>query len=178
MKRMKTNIRQHDLSDCAAACVASIARHYGEAVPLTVIREASGTSGAGTSLKGILDACRAIGFQAAAYKSDDKQVEVLSGLSEPVILHVLDPHENLHFVVLQSVGTRNARVMDPAVGKVVRMPLEKLRKQWTGYLVTLQPAPAGKKPQALTSPTHHHLFYNLRFLSFRDFSLMLAGSIV
>ena len=72
-KRMKTNIRQHDISDCAAACVASVARHYGVAVPLTVIREASGTSMAGTSLKGILDACREIGFHAVAYKSDEKR---------------------------------------------------------------------------------------------------------
>ena len=55
---MKTDVRQHDLSDCAAACIASIARYYGEVVPLTVIREASGTSAAGTSIKGILDACR------------------------------------------------------------------------------------------------------------------------
>ena len=80
---MKTAIRQHDPSDCAAACIAAIARHYGEAVPLTFIRETSGTSQAGTSIKGILDACREIGFQAAGYKSDEKNIEGLYGLAEP-----------------------------------------------------------------------------------------------
>ena len=97
---MKTAIRQHDLSDCAAACIASIARHYGQDIPLTVIREASGTSPAGTSIKGILDACRTLGFRAAGYKSDDKRLESLYGLSEPVILHVINRQEDLHFVVL------------------------------------------------------------------------------
>lgn len=175
---MKTNIRQHDISDCAAACVASIARYYGVAVPLTVIREASGTSMAGTSLKGILDACREIGFQAVAYKSDEKKLENLFGLAEPVILHVTDKHDNLHFVVLQAINTRGARIMDPAVGKTVRMPVEKLCNQWTGYLVTMKPAPEGKKPHPLNRTTHKSLLSNLRFLSLRDFLLMLAGSVV
>ncbi|MBO6081952.1 MAG: peptidase domain-containing ABC transporter [Bacteroidales bacterium] len=175
---MKTNIRQHDISDCAAACVASVARHYGVAVPLTVIREASGTSMAGTSLKGILDACREIGFQAVAYKSDEKKLENLFGLAEPVILHITDQHDNLHFVVLQAIGARGARVMDPAVGKTVKMPVEKLRRQWTGYLVTMKPAPEGEKPRPLNLSTHKSILSNLRFLSLRDYSLMLAGSVV
>ena len=41
--RRRTNIRQHDRTDCAAACIASIAGWYGYSIPLTVIREASGT---------------------------------------------------------------------------------------------------------------------------------------
>ena len=72
---MKTAIRQHDITDCAAACIASVARHYGEDIPISLIREASGTSQAGTSIKGILDAAQAIGFRATGYKSDDKALE-------------------------------------------------------------------------------------------------------
>ena len=128
---MKTAIRQHDLSDCAAACVASIARHYGAPVPLTVIREASGTSAAGTSIKGILDACREIGFQAKAYKSDEKKLDSLYGLSEPVILHIRDKRDDLHFVVLESLGPKKARIMDPGLGKSIRLAPDKLQEQWT-----------------------------------------------
>lgn len=176
---MKTAIRQHDISDCAAACVASIARYYGEAVPLTVIREASGTSPAGTSLKGILDACRETGFCAAAYKSDEKKLEKLYGLSEPVILHVRDKRGNLHFVVLESLSPRMARIMDPAVGKHVRIPTEELRKEWTGYLVTMKPGPEGEARRIRRSAAPQHtLLHCLRILSLRDFSLMLGGSLV
>ncbi|MBR5019654.1 MAG: ATP-binding cassette domain-containing protein [Bacteroidales bacterium] len=175
---MKTAIRQHDLSDCAAACIASIARHYGEDIPLTVIREASGTSQAGTSIKGILDACRTIGFKAVAYKSDDKRLESLYGLSEPVILHVVNRQGDLHFIVLQALNPHQARIMDPGLGKSIRIPTEQLREEWTGYLVTLKPEPQGTQKAKQQAPRPHSLFQCLRILSFRDFTLMLAGSMV
>ena len=173
---MKTAIRQHDLSDCAAACIASIARHYGQDIPLTVIREASGTSPAGTSIKGILDACRTLGFRAAGYKSDDKRLESLYGLSEPVILHVINRQEDLHFVVLQSLTPHRARIMDPGLGKQVQIPTEALRKAWTGYLVTMTPEPDIR--QATPTPRQRSLFQCLRVLSLRDYGLMLAGSVI
>lgn len=175
---MKTSIRQHDLSDCAAACIASIARHHGEAVPLTVIREASGTSAAGTSIKGILDACRTIGFHAAAYKSDEKKLESLYGLSDPVILHTTDKRGDLHFIVLESLTPKRARVMDPGIGKTVRMSPERLKEQWTGYLVTVRPDAEQKKERNSTDSRTKSLFQCIRVLSLRDFSLMLAGSVI
>ncbi|MBR0222842.1 MAG: peptidase domain-containing ABC transporter, partial [Bacteroidales bacterium] len=175
---MKTAIRQHDLSDCAAACIASIARHYGEAVPLTVIREASGTSLAGTSIKGILDACREIGFRAAAYKSDDKKMDSLQNLAEPVILHIRDDRDDLHFVVLESLNRRHARIMDPSLGKSVKIPAEKLQAQWTGYLVTMAPDPDAARRQGQDVPPRMPILHCLRALSLRDFILMLAGSLV
>lgn len=165
---MKTAIRQHDISDCAAACIASVARHYGVAVPLTHIREASGTSQAGTSLKGILDACRQIGFSAAAYKSDEKKIEGLYGLAEPVILHVVNARGDLHFVVLESLTPRTARIMDPERGKTLRIPTEKLAGQWTGYLVTLRPDPDGQEArEAAAQPRRNSLFHCLGQLSWK-----------
>ena len=44
---MRTAIKQHDLSDCGAAALCSVARYFGRDIPLTVIREASGTDRAG-----------------------------------------------------------------------------------------------------------------------------------
>ncbi|MBQ1679852.1 MAG: hypothetical protein II068_01955, partial [Bacteroidales bacterium] len=176
---MKTAIRQHDISDCAAACIASVARHYGVAVPLTLIREASGTSQAGTSIKGILDACRQIGFRAAAYKSDEKKIEGLYGLAEPVILHVVNARGDLHFVVLESLSPKTARIMDPERGKSLRMSTEKLAGQWTGYLVTLRPDPDGQEARETAArPQRHSLFHCLGQLSWKEYGLMLAGSVV
>jgi len=173
---MKRAIRQHDISDCAAACIASVARHYGEDIPITFIREASGTSQAGTSLKGILDACQAIGFKAAAYKSDDKSLDALQGLTEPVILHIVNRHGDLHFVVLHDLSPRRARIMDPAVGKMVKLPAATLREQWTGYLVTLSPNPDGER--TLPQRERRSLAACLRAVSLREFLLMLGGSVV
>ncbi len=176
---MKTAIRQHDISDCAAACIASIARHYGEAVPLTVIREASGTSKAGTSIKGILDACREIGFSASAYKSDEKKLEGLYGLAEPVILHIVNDPGDLHFVVLEHLTPKYARIMDPRLGKSVRLAAAKLQSQWTGYLVTMKPeAETAHRDRQHCGTQRRSLFQCLRMLSLKDYLLMLAGSTV
>ena len=173
---MKHAIRQHDISDCAAACIASVARHYREDIPLSLIREASGTSPAGTSIKGILDACRAIGFRANAYKSDDKSLDALYGLTEPVILHIVNARGDLHFVVLHQLDPKRARIMDPALGKMVRIPAATLREQWTGYLVTLSPEPELSRHHA--TGRHRSLASCLRMLSLREYLLMLAGSVV
>ena len=174
---MKTAIRQHDISDCAAACIVSVARHFGYDLPLTVVREASGTSQAGTSLKGILDACRETGFKAKAWKSDDKQLDRLSGIKDPVILHVVNSRGDLHFVVLESLCGRHARVMDPALGKVVKKPVDSLQQEWTGYLVTMTPD-TGKEAAPADGGRERKLLRGLRCISFRDYVLMLAGSLV
>ena len=173
---MKTAIQQHDISDCAAACIASVARHYGQDVPISLIRERSGTSQAGTSIKGILDACRAIGFQATGYKSDDKSFAALAGLQEPVILHIINEREDLHFVVLYGLRGSKARVMDPSRGKMLNVPVARLREQWTGYLVTLRPDPA--RPASETSARSESLGECLRHVPRKDFLLMLGGSLV
>ena len=172
---MKTAIRQHDITDCAAACIASIARHYGEDIPLSIIREASGTSQAGTSIKGILDAAQALGFRATGYKSDEKALDKLQGLKEPAILHVVNDRGDLHFVVLYALDARRARVMDPARGKIIRMEKARLQEQWTGYLVILSPEAehAADRPRA----RRQTLLSCFRHVSGKELFLMLAGSL-
>jgi len=172
---VKTAILQHDVSDCAAACIASVARHYGQDVPISLIRESSGTSLAGTSIKGILDACRSLGFQATGYKSDDKSLDALAGLREPVILHIINEREDLHFVVLQALKGKKARIMDPSRGKTLRVPAHRLREQWTGYLVTMKPAP--ETARTASYPRRESLGDCLRHISGKDFLLMLGGSL-
>lgn len=174
---MKTAIRQHDPSDCAAACLASIARHYGTFVPVTVIREMSGTSRAGTSIKGILDACDSIGFSAKAYKSDDKRPEDLGGFNGPVILHLLTGRGDLHFVVLYGTTSRKAVIMDPRLGKTVRIPMERLLGEWTGYLIDMKPEP-GREPAGASARGHDSVWSCMKLIPSRDFILMIAGSVL
>ena len=38
-----TCIKQHDTTDCAAACLATISKQYGLKIPITKIREVAGT---------------------------------------------------------------------------------------------------------------------------------------
>ncbi len=174
---MKTDIRQHDVTDCAAACLASVARHYGRDIPLTVIREASGTSVAGTSIKGILDAARELGFKAQAWKSDAKDVEDLRKLQGPAILHVVNSTGDLHFIVLYALTAGRAVVMDPSVGKHLKIKLEQLQEEWTGYLATVRPDPEAEGQQFNPSLHSQTILHSLRFLPAKTFALMLAGSV-
>lgn len=148
---MKTDIKQHDITDCAAACICSVARHYGYDIPIAAIREASGTDNFGTSVKGIIDACGELGFKAAAYRSPDKDVDALGEIGEPVILHTLNGRGDLHFIVLYGIDKGKITVMDPAEGRHIKMKAEELRKQWTGITVTINPDP-GRANQNTTKP--------------------------
>lgn len=150
-RKLKTDIKQHDITDCAAASICSIARHYGYDIPLTAIREASGTDSLGTSVKGVLDACSALGLKAAAYRSPEKDVNALGEIGEPVILHTVNKRKDLHFIVLYGVRHGKCIIMDPAEGRHLKTGTEELRKQWSGIVITLSPDP-GRAPQNTTKP--------------------------
>ena len=138
---MKTDIRQHDISDCAAAVICSVARHYGRDIPLTVIREASGTSSLGTSVKGVIDACTQLGFKAGGYRSPEKDFAPLRKLGYPIVLHIINRRGDLHFVVLYGLKGGKATIMDPAPGRHLKISEAELREMWTGYLIVITPDP-------------------------------------
>lgn len=173
---MKTGIKQHDESDCGAACIASVARHYGKNIPIALIREESGTSRSGTTIKGIIDACHATGFVSGAYKAQDKEIERLRKVPCPVILHTVNRRGDLHFVVLYSIGRKKAVVMDPAQGARIKMELSRLQKEWTGYLITMSPDPeAGRNWAVNGGKTNVMRFFHL--IDVKEYALMLAGSL-
>ncbi|MBQ7575730.1 MAG: peptidase domain-containing ABC transporter [Bacteroidales bacterium] len=173
---MKTDIRQHDISDCAAAVICSVARHYGRDIPLTVIREASGTSSLGTSVKGVIDACTQLGFKAGGYRSPEKDFAPLRKLGYPIVLHIINRRGDLHFVVLYGLKGGKATIMDPAPGRHLKISEAELREMWTGYLIVITPDPGkasfSKRP---VSPLKQ-LVTILASIKSHDFPLALLGS--
>lgn len=49
-----TCIKQHDITDCAAACLTIISRQYGLKLPISRIREIAGTDKMGTNAYGVV----------------------------------------------------------------------------------------------------------------------------
>lgn len=174
---MDRRIKQHDRTDCAAACIASIARHYGKDIPLTVIREASGTSTSGTSIKGILDAASELGFVAKGYKSEEKDLSPLKNNTEPVILHIINKMDDLHFVVLYGIKNNKAIIMDPATGSFKKESLIELVEEWSGFLVTMIPD-YDKGIAGSSTSNRFTLLRYAKYLPLRDYLMMLAGSAV
>ena len=56
-------IKQHDISDCGAACLAIVAKQYGLKLPISYIREIAGTDQKGTNAFGMIKAAKEIGFR-------------------------------------------------------------------------------------------------------------------
>ncbi|MDQ1140977.1 cysteine peptidase family C39 domain-containing protein [Pedobacter agri] len=52
-KAKRTVIKQHDVTDCGAACLASISIHYGLDLPIARIRQYAGTDKKGTNVPGL-----------------------------------------------------------------------------------------------------------------------------
>ncbi|MCG7858919.1 cysteine peptidase family C39 domain-containing protein, partial [Flavihumibacter sediminis] len=84
MKR-RVKIKQRDISDCGAACLASISMHYKLQYPISRIRQYAGTDKRGTNVLGLIEAAERLGFQAKGAKG---QVDNLSGIPLPAIAHI------------------------------------------------------------------------------------------
>ena len=61
-------IKQHDIKDCGAACLATISKQYGLKIPISKIREVAGTDKQGTSAYGLIKAAEQLGFTAKGVK--------------------------------------------------------------------------------------------------------------
>ncbi len=134
--RFSVNIRQHDISDCGVASLASVAAYYGLKVPLAKLRLYSGTNSQGTTIRGIIDAAEKIGMCAKGFKG---KVASLYKVPKPVILLLKKDIGLMHFVVLYKISKQCYYLMDPAEGNTVRVEQDEFNKEWTGYLIVIEP---------------------------------------
>ena len=132
----KITIKQHDITDCGAACLASIAAHYRLQIPIARIRQYAGTDKKGTNILGLLKAAEKLGFEAKGVRGD---FESLFKIPKPAIVHIIAKEVLHHYVVIYEVTKKNIKVMDPANGKLHKKNHEEFKKEWTGVLVLLQP---------------------------------------
>ncbi|HIZ88049.1 MAG TPA: peptidase domain-containing ABC transporter [Candidatus Coprenecus pullistercoris] len=174
MKR-EINIRQHDRSDCAAACVASVCAYYGLMLPMIRIREACGTDTGGTTMQGIIDACGKVGLDAVGLKARKKDVNELAGITKPVILHLEKKTGWLHFVVLYGMDGQYARIMDPEDGRMHRINLKDIEEEWSGYIVAVTPSPEFRKGDRRTDIKAR--FKEILTYYRKELLLVLGGSI-
>lgn len=130
------NIKQHDITDCGAACLASISFHYKLQMPLSKIRQLIGTNKEGTNILGMLEGAQKLGFDAKGIKADTSS---LYKIPKPAIAHVVIGGQLQHFVVIYRVTQKHVRIMDPGTGKSTNITIDNFKKQWTGVLVILLP---------------------------------------
>jgi ABC-type bacteriocin transporter len=134
--RIPPRIKQRDLSDCGAACLACVSGFYGSFLPVSKIRQWAGTDSSGTSIWGIVQAAQKMEMEAKAMRWD---VASFRELPLPAIVHVIINKSVSHFMVVASITNNEIMVMDPAEGKYRKISFEEFRKLWTGVMVIAVP---------------------------------------
>ena len=138
-------IRQHDITDCGAACLASVAAHYKLRLPIARIRQYASTDRKGTNVLGLIEAATRLGFQAKGVRGT---AESLTKIPLPAIAHVVTKRpvpglsegvELHHYVVIYEVTAAYVKIMDPADGRLHKKTHEDFGKEWTGVLLLLLP---------------------------------------
>ena len=130
------NIKQRDLTDCGAACLASVAAFHKLQMPVSRIRQLASTDKKGTNILGMVQAAESMGFDAKGVRGP---FESLSKIPKPSIAHVVLKEILHHYVVIYKTTPKYIEVMDPGIGKMHRYTHEEFRKIWTGVLVLLWP---------------------------------------
>lgn len=128
-------IKQHDITDCGAACLATIIKQHGQRVPVTKIRQIAGTDKQGTNALGIITAAKKLGFGAKGVKAEKEHL--VDELPLPCIAHVLI--EDLqHYVVIHRISKGKVLIADPAKG-LVTYTVNEFCAIWTGVLLLMVP---------------------------------------
>ena len=149
-------IQQHDIKDCGAACLASVAVHYGLKMPIARIRQICHTDTRGTNVLGLIQGLEQMGFNAKGVKGG---IDALPELPLPAIAHIIVNGQMHHYVVIYKVVKDKITVMDPARGKLEEYRTEEFSKIWTGVLVLLEPNAYFEKRDEKT--TLYKRFWNL-----------------
>ncbi|RPE08408.1 peptidase domain-containing ABC transporter [Chitinophaga lutea] len=134
--KKSARIRQRDISDCGAACLASVAAYYNLQLPVARIRQLAATDSKGTNVLGVVEAAGKIGFQAKGVKGP---FEALFNIPKPAIAHVIIQEKLHHFVVIYRVTKTHVVVMDPADGQFHHLTHAAFKSIWTNVLVLLMP---------------------------------------
>ncbi|MEM8723534.1 MAG: peptidase domain-containing ABC transporter [Cyanobacteria bacterium P01_G01_bin.39] len=128
-------IKQFSEEDCGAACLASIAKHYGRVFTLNRIREAVGTGQLGTSLLGLRQGADILGFNARSVKASPEIFNRIHEAPLPAIIH----WKGVHWVVLYGKKGNKFVVADPAIG-VRYLEKQLLIEGWQdGVMLLLEP---------------------------------------
>ncbi|MDR0507476.1 MAG: peptidase domain-containing ABC transporter, partial [Dysgonamonadaceae bacterium] len=140
-------IKQRDITDCGAACLASVAGHYKLKLPVARIRQIAGTDKRGTNVLGMVTGAEQLGFDSKGVRGT---VESLPKIPLPAIAHVV--RKNLqHYVVIYSVDKKQLTYMDPADGQMHRETITEFQKIWSGVLILLVPGEIFKEENAKVS---------------------------
>lgn len=136
MSYKKHLVKQQDATDCAAACLATVCMYYKKEITITKLRDVLGTDIKGTTLKGLEDGAKGLGFDTKAIRVDKEGFQ--SKYTLPAIAHIITKEGLSHFVVIHKVKRNGVIILDPANG-VRKEKTDEFFNNFDGVLLLLIP---------------------------------------
>jgi len=116
-------LKQHAESECASACIAMIAQHYGKKFTVGQVQEMTSLTMTNPTPINIITSAERLGFNSKAYSID---YETVQRLTLPAIIG----WENYHYVVLVELTATEACIADPDAG-IKRISRKEFLKSWS-----------------------------------------------
>jgi len=110
--------------------------YYKKEITITKLRDVLGTDIKGTTLKGLEDGARGLGFDTRAIRVDKEGFK--SKYTLPAIAHVITKEGLSHFVVIHKVKKEKVTILDSAKG-VIKEEIDEFYKKFDGVLLLLIP---------------------------------------
>ena len=129
-------VKQHDITDCAAACLAMVCMYYKKEITITKLRDILGTDIKGTTLLGLENGAKRLGFDTRAIRVDKEGFK--SKYTLPAIAHVITKEGLSHFVIVHKVTKKKVVILDPAKGKE-KKDIDEFFESFDGILLLLVP---------------------------------------
>ena len=123
-------IKQHDETDCGAACLGMICQYYGQYIGLNRLRDMANVSREGTSLSALAEAAENLGFLTRGVRIGYSEI---GERDLPLIAH----WEGYHFVVLYRISSKYAWIADPALGRK-KIPRKEFEDKWSKLALILE----------------------------------------
>ena len=123
-------LRQHDQSDCGAACLGMVCKYYKMPIGLSRLRDMANVSRFGTSMAALAEAAERLGFSSRGVRTG---YEMLMQTELPAILH----WEGNHFVVLFKIAKDYVKIADPAVG-IRKLSRKEFENGWANMALVLE----------------------------------------
>ncbi len=130
-KRAFPFIRQHDETDCGAACLAMLSKFYGVEIGLSRLRDMANVNRDGSSMLSLSEAAQKLGYLTHGIHT---AAERLSKLSLPAIAH----WEGFHYIIVYKAEADIVHVADPGIG-LRKLSLAEFKQGFTGRLLLFTP---------------------------------------
>lgn len=145
-------IKQQDITDCASACLATICMYYEKEITITKLRDILGTDIKGTTLLGLENGAKRLGFDTKAIRVDKEGFK--NEYTLPAIAHIITKEGFSHFVVIHKINKNTVTILDPAKG-IIKKKIDEFFKDFDGIILLLVPnkefVPGKNKNEGLLS---------------------------